>query len=55
MLKTVYGTIKVPMELFMATKRKKIRNPRISYNTYTGFQETSQKLNLLNATEYAVA
>jgi hypothetical protein len=27
---------------------------KISYNTYTGFQETSRTLPMLNATEYAL-
>jgi hypothetical protein len=33
---------------------KKECKSKISYNTYTGFQETSRTLPMLNATEYAL-
>jgi len=33
---------------------KKNSKPKVAYNTYTGFQETSRKLPTLNATEYAL-
>lgn len=51
----IYGTIGANGVILITTKTgKKNSKSRISYNTYTGFQETSQKLNLLNATEYAL-
>ncbi|WP_339919713.1 TonB-dependent receptor [uncultured Flavobacterium sp.] len=51
----IYGTIGANGVILITTKTgKKNSKSRISYNTYTGFQETSRKLNLLNATEYAL-
>lgn len=51
----IYGTIAANGIVLITTKSGKInQKPRISYNTYTGFQETSRKLSLLNATEYAL-
>ena len=50
-----YGTIGANGVILVTTKSgKKNSKSRISYNTYTGFQESSKKLNLLNATEYAL-
>ena len=51
----IYGTIGANGVVLVTTKKGK-RNSKttFSYNTYTGFQETSKKMNLLNATEYAL-
>lgn len=51
----IYGTVGANGVILVTTKRGK-RNSKttFSYNTYTGFQETSKKMNLLNATEYAL-
>ncbi|AWA30811.1 SusC/RagA family protein [Flavobacterium magnum] len=42
--------------VILITTKKGIKNskPKISYSGYTGFQETTRKLPLLNATEYAL-
>jgi len=51
----VYGTIGANGVILVTTKTgKKNRPPQLSYNTYFGQQETSRKLDLLNATEYAL-
>lgn len=51
----IYGTIGANGVILITTKSgKKNSKSKIVYNTYTGFQETSRKLNLLNATEYAL-
>lgn len=51
----IYGTIGANGVILITTKSgKKNSKSKIVYNTYTGFQETSNKLNLLNATEYAL-
>ncbi|WP_047545767.1 SusC/RagA family TonB-linked outer membrane protein [Psychroserpens sp. Hel_I_66] len=51
----IYGTIGANGVVLITTKSgKKGAKTKVSYNTYTGFQETSRKLPLLNATEYAV-
>lgn len=51
----IYGTIGANGVILVTTKSgKKNAKARISYNTYVGFQEASKKLNLLNATEYAL-
>lgn len=51
----IYGTIGANGIILVTTKSgKKNSKARISYNTYAGFQEASKKLNLLNATEYAL-
>jgi hypothetical protein len=42
----------VPMVLTKSGKKN--TKSKISYNAYTGFQETSRKLPMLNATEYAL-
>lgn len=51
----IYGTIGANGVVLVTTKKGK-RNSKttFAYNTYTGFQETSKKMNLLNATEYAL-
>jgi len=51
----IYGTIGANGVVLVTTKKgKKNSKTQFSYNTYTGFQETSKKMNLLNATEYAL-
>ncbi|MEZ0006731.1 TonB-linked SusC/RagA family outer membrane protein [Flavobacterium sp. 28YEA47A] len=51
----IYGTIGANGVILITTKSgKKNSKTRISYNTYMGSQETSRKLPLLNATEYAL-
>jgi len=51
----VYGTIGANGVVLVTTKTgQKNRPPQLSYNTYFGQQETSRKLDLLNATEYAL-
>jgi len=51
----IYGTIGANGVILITTKTgKKNSKTRISYNTYFGSQETSRKLPLLNATEYAL-
>ncbi|AOW20698.1 SusC/RagA family TonB-linked outer membrane protein [Urechidicola croceus] len=51
----IYGTAGANGVVLITTKNgKKNQKPKISYNTYTGFQEASRELPLLNATEYAL-
>ncbi|MEZ7499721.1 TonB-dependent receptor [Flavobacterium sp. Arc3] len=51
----IYGTIGANGIILITTKTgKKNSKPRISFNSYTGFQETTKSLGLLNATEYAL-
>jgi len=51
----IYGTIGANGIVLVTTKKgKRNRGASVSINSYTGFQETSRKLPLLNATEYAV-
>lgn len=51
----VYGTIGANGVILVTTKTgKKNSIPKVNYSTYTGFQETTRKLSLLNATEYAL-
>ncbi|PXY43778.1 SusC/RagA family TonB-linked outer membrane protein [Flavobacterium hydrophilum] len=51
----IYGTIGANGVILVTTKMgKKNSKPKVVYNTYTGFQETSRKLPTLNATEYAL-
>lgn len=51
----IYGTIGANGIVLITTKSgKKDSAPRVSINSYTGFQETTRKLSLLNATEYAL-
>lgn len=51
----VYGTIGANGVVLVTTKSgKKNSKTKVSFNTYTGYQETTKKLSLLNATEYAL-
>ncbi|NRD21272.1 TonB-dependent receptor [Winogradskyella eckloniae] len=51
----IYGTIGANGVVLITTKSgKKGGKVKVSYNTYVGLQETSRKLPLLNATEYAL-
>ncbi|NBU82049.1 MAG: SusC/RagA family TonB-linked outer membrane protein, partial [Flavobacteriaceae bacterium] len=51
----IYGTIGANGVLLITTKSgKRNSKTKISYNTYSGMQETTRKLSLLNATEYAL-
>jgi len=51
----IYGTQGANGVVLITTKNGKKNQPvRFTYNNYTGFQETTKKLNLLNATEYAL-
>lgn len=51
----IYGTIGANGIILITTKSgKKNSKGKLSYNTYTGFQETSRSLPTLNATEYAL-
>lgn len=51
----IYGTIGANGVILVTTKSgKKNSKSKVAYNTYAGFQEASKKLNLLNATEYAL-
>lgn len=51
----IYGTIGANGVVLITTKSgRKNQKPKVSYNTYTGFQESSRELPLLNATEYAL-
>ena len=51
----IYGTIGANGVILITTKMgKRNSKAKLSYNTYTGFQETSRKLQTLDATEYAL-
>ncbi|WP_029269079.1 TonB-dependent receptor [Flavobacterium sp. KJJ] len=51
----IYGTIGANGIILVTTKTgKKNSKTKFSFNTYTGFQETSRTLPTLNATEYAL-
>lgn len=51
----IYGTIGANGVLLITTKSgKRNSKTKVSYNTYSGMQETTRKLSLLNATEYAL-
>lgn len=51
----VYGAVGANGVILITTKQgKKNSKTTVSFNSYTGFQETTRKLNLLNATEYAL-
>ena len=51
----IYGTIGANGVVLITTKQgRKNSAPKVSINSYTGFQETTRKLPLLNATEYAL-
>ncbi|KOS05178.1 hypothetical protein AM493_03360 [Flavobacterium akiainvivens] len=50
----IYGTIGANGVILVTTKKgRKNQKPEVSYNVFTGFQETTRKLPTLNATEYA--
>jgi TonB-dependent starch-binding outer membrane protein SusC len=50
----IYGSAAANGVILVTTKTgKKNSKGKISYNTYTGFQETSKTLSTLNATQYA--
>ncbi|MVO09347.1 SusC/RagA family TonB-linked outer membrane protein [Flavobacterium sp. TP390] len=52
---SVYGAQGANGVVLVTTKQgKKNTKTRVSFNSYTGFQETTKKLNVLNATEYAL-
>ncbi|MDX6181747.1 TonB-dependent receptor [Flavobacterium sp. Fl-77] len=51
----IYGTIGANGVILITTKMgRKNSQTKVSYNAYTGFQETSRKLPTLNATEYGL-
>ena len=51
----VYGAIGANGVILVTTKQgKKNSKTKVSFNSYTGTQETTKKLSLLNATEYAL-
>lgn len=51
----IYGTIGANGIVLITTKSgKRNSKTKVSYNTYTGTQETTKKISLLNATEYAL-
>lgn len=51
----VYGAVGANGVVLVTTKQgKKNTKTQVSFNTYTGFQETTKKINLLNAQEYAL-
>lgn len=51
----VYGTVGANGVILVTTKTGSKNSPtQVSYNTFFGIQETSQTLNLLNATEYGL-
>lgn len=51
----IYGTIGANGVILVTTKKgRKNQAPKIAYNGYTGIQETTRQLPLLNATEYAL-
>ncbi len=50
----IYGVLGANGVVLVTTKKgRKNQKAKLSYNTYTGFQQTSRKLPLLNASEYA--
>ncbi len=50
----IYGTIGANGVILITTKKgRKNQKPTLSYNVYTGFQETTRTLPTLNATQYA--
>ncbi|RAR72933.1 SusC/RagA family TonB-linked outer membrane protein [Flavobacterium aciduliphilum] len=52
---SVYGSKGANGVVLVTTKLgKRNTKPKVSFNTYIGNQQTSKKLNLLNATEYAM-
>ncbi|RZK11737.1 MAG: TonB-dependent receptor [Flavobacterium sp.] len=52
---SIYGTIGANGVILVTTKKgRKNSKAVINYNVYTGFQETTKKLSVLDATEYAL-
>ena len=52
---SVYGSKGANGVVLVTTKMgKKNSKPKVSFNSYFGFQETTKKIKLLNATEYAL-
>lgn len=51
----VYGAVAANGVIIVTTKQgKKNSKTKVSFNSYTGFQETTRKVDLLNAQEYAL-
>ncbi len=51
----VYGTVGANGIVLVTTKQgKKNSKTKVTFNTYTGMQQTTKKINVLNATEYAL-
>lgn len=51
----IYGTVGANGVVLITTKTGKLgQKTKVSFNSWVGFQETTRKLPLLNATEYAV-
>ncbi len=51
----VYGAVGANGVILVTTKQgKKNTKTKVTFNSYTGFQETTKKLSLLNGTEYAL-
>ena len=51
----VYGAVGANGVVIVTTKQgKKNAKTKVSFNSYTGFQQTTKKINLLNAQEYAL-
>lgn len=51
----VYGAVGANGVILVTTKQgKKNSKTKVSFNSYTGFQETTKKINVLNAQEYAL-
>lgn len=51
----IYGTIGANGVILITTKSgKKNSKTKVTYNSYVGSQETTKKINLLNATDYAL-
>lgn len=51
----IYGTIGANGVILVTTKKgRRGQTPKVSYQGYVGIQETTRKLSLLNATEYAL-
>jgi TonB-dependent SusC/RagA subfamily outer membrane receptor len=51
----IYGTIGANGVILVTTKNgRKNQKTQFSYNTYIGFQNSSRKLPMLNATEYGL-
>ena len=51
----IYGVIGANGIVLVTTKQgRKNQKPKVSYNTYSGFQSANRQLSMLNATEYAL-